>query len=145
MKSVFASHGIPQEVQSDNGTQFSSALFHKSSTEYKFTYVTSSPLYPASNGEAERAFRTVKIFLKECDDPYLALLAYRLTPLYNGYSPAELLMGWQLRTILPILPEHLLFLTTLRYYKERLIRGKNRRATLTHVIPQGPCCFVFRG
>jgi hypothetical protein len=31
------------------------------------------------------------------DDPYIALLSYRATPLDNGHSPAELLMGRKLQ------------------------------------------------
>lgn len=37
----------------------------------------------------------------------MALLAYRATPLQNGYSPAELLMGRRLRTMVPIHPSEL--------------------------------------
>ena len=33
---------------------------------------------------------------------YLAMLAYRSTPLENGYSPVELLMGRLLRTTIPV-------------------------------------------
>ena len=36
------------------------------------------------------------------DEPYLALLAYRSTPVTNGYSPAELLMNRRLRTNVPV-------------------------------------------
>ncbi|UYV74195.1 hypothetical protein LAZ67_11002385 [Cordylochernes scorpioides] len=56
-----------------------------------------------SNGMAEAG---VKI-AKKNQDPSLGLLEYRSTPLENGYSPAELLMGRKLRTTLPIAPENL--------------------------------------
>ena len=42
--------------------------------------------------------RQVKAMLKKSVDPYGALLANRTTSLECGYSPAQLLMGWQLRT-----------------------------------------------
>ena len=58
--------------------------------------------YIQSNGEAERAVRTVKSLWKKEKDPFLALLIYRATPLEIGYSPAELLMCRRLRTTLPL-------------------------------------------
>lgn len=68
---------------------------------YGFRHVTCSPKFAQSNGEAEGHVQTVKRLLKKAQDPYLALLAYRATPLSNGYSPAQLLMGWRLRTRMP--------------------------------------------
>ena len=66
--------------------------------------MTSSPKYPRANGEIERAVRTVKALLRKNEDPYPALLAYRSTPLQNGFSPSELLMGRRLRTKVPAMP-----------------------------------------
>jgi transposase InsO family protein len=54
-----------------------------------FDKQTSSPRYPQANGKIERAVKTVKSLLKKSKDPYIALMAYRDTPLENGYSPAE--------------------------------------------------------
>ena len=105
MKSIFARHGIPEMVKSDGGPQYSSYEFSKFASVYKFEHVTSSPYFAQSNGEAERAVKTLKGLLGKTaaagQDLYLALLAYRSTPLANGFSPAQLLMGRNLRTPLP--------------------------------------------
>ena len=101
-KSIFARHGIPELVISDNGPQYSSDAYEQFSKEYQFQHETSSPYFPQSNGEAERAVKIVKDMLKRKSDPYLAMLAYRSTPIQGGqYSPAELLMNRILRTTLP--------------------------------------------
>lgn len=104
LKSIFARHGIPEVVRSDNNP-FNSAEFLSFSRQYDFKLITSSPRYPKSNGEAERAVQTVKDLLKKSRDPYLALLAYRSTPLQNGYTPSQLLMGRNLRSTVPTLPQ----------------------------------------
>ena len=87
---------------SDNGPQFACSKMEDSGAQYKFTHITSSPLYPQSNGLAERSVKTVKGLLRDAEDAYLALLAYRATPLpWCHLSPAELLMGCKIRTVVP--------------------------------------------
>ena len=61
--------------------------------------------YPKANGEVERAVGTVKGLRKEGGDYAKSLFSYRATPLEKGYSPAQLLMGRQIRTPLPQLPK----------------------------------------
>ncbi|KAF7659393.1 hypothetical protein LDENG_00298800, partial [Lucifuga dentata] len=104
LKSIFARHGIPAEVRTDNGPQFTADIFRQFASEWGFVHTTSSPRYPQSNGEAERAVRMVKTMLQKSSDPYLALMAYRAMPLTNGHSPAELLTGRKIRTTHPVLP-----------------------------------------
>ena len=104
LKDMFSTHGIPDLAVSDNGPQFDSQAFRAFVNAYQFTHVTSSPTYAQANGEAERGVRTMKGLLEKNDDPYLALLTYRTTPLQNGLTPSELLMGRKLQTQLPALP-----------------------------------------
>ena len=110
MKSIFARHGIPQIVYSDNGPSYSCKEFQDFAQEYDFRHVTSSPLYAQSNGKAEKGVHIVKQLLKKAQeshsDPYLALLSYRTSPLEHGKSPAEILMGRRLRTTLPYTSNH---------------------------------------
>ena len=81
LKSIFARHGIPDEVMSDNGPQFTSEEFRQFAEEWEFKHTTSSPGFPQSNGQSERAIQTIKNLLKKAQesrgDPYLALLEYR--------------------------------------------------------------------
>ena len=92
---------------SDNGPQFDSGEMREFAKSYNFTHVTRSPHYPQSNGLAERMVRTVKGLLRHSQDPYMALLNYRSTPLsWCGLSPSELLMGRRVRTSVPQVKKH---------------------------------------
>ena len=102
LQSIFARHGIPETLMSDNGPQFASEEFRRFAEEFSFQHVTSSPLYPQANGLAERSVKTVKHLFTASPDWYSALLTYRNTPLESGYSPAQLLMGRQLRSRVPL-------------------------------------------
>ena len=142
-KSVFARHGIPERVITDNGPQFDSSAFRKFSKDYQFDHATSSPYYPRGNGEAERAVKTIKGLLKKEGDPYLALLAYRSTPLCNGYSPSELLMSRKLRTNVPssrqarkpAVPDKELLITREKEIKRKQKSNFDRRHRARDVSP----------
>lgn len=138
MKSCFARHGIPDIVMSDNGTQFSSNEFSKFTFSYGFKHQTSSPRYPQANGEIERAVKTVKSLLKKSKDPYIALMAYRATPLENGYSPAELLFGRKIQTTLPLISHHLVptwpYLGDVRKKEERIKKRQKTNYDFRHKV-----------
>ena len=70
--------------------------FEKFADTYDFNHITSSPLYPQSNGLAEHMVKLVKKLVILTPDTQMVLLTYCATPLpCCGYSPAELLMGRQ--------------------------------------------------
>lgn len=112
LKVCFATHGIPQILESDNGPQFSSSEFRKFSTDWKFKHQTSSPTFPRSNGLAEKYVAIAKSTIKKCSmdnsDVFLALLNLRNTPRSDKLgSPVQRLFGRSTRTILPTNDESL--------------------------------------
>ena len=112
LKGIFSRFGIPENVVSDNGPQYSSQEFAHFAQSYDFNHITSSPRYPKSNGLAEKFVQIVKRIFEKAKvdnrDPYLAMLEYRVTPLDIGYSPAQLLQGRQFRSVLPTTAQQML-------------------------------------
>ena len=95
LKKIFARHKIPDELVSNNGPQYSAYAFRQFSSSCGFRHTTSSPKFPQSNSESERAVQTIKSMLRKAKvgGIHSALLAYRATSSQSGlvFSPAELL------------------------------------------------------
>ena len=110
LKSIFSRYGIPEKIISDNGPQYSSYKFANFASSYKFHHVTNSPLFPRSNGQAERTVQTAKRLLTKIHDPYNngSPNLPHYTPLtWCNLTPAQLLMGRHLQTILPQVDDYL--------------------------------------
>lgn len=131
LKNIFSRQGIPDVVMSDNGPEYRSHSFQQFSKDWNFNHVTSSPRYPQSNGQAERAVQTIKNILKktgiEKTDFRLAMLEYHNTPIGSTLpSPSELLNNRKLRSILPC-PPKLLHPKIHRYVRQELQNRQNRQ------------------
>ncbi|XP_036329901.1 uncharacterized protein K02A2.6-like [Rhagoletis pomonella] len=129
IKSIFCRHGVPEVVRSDNGSQFqrlNHSAFAMFAKQWGFQHITSSPRYPQSNGFIESMVKTVKSLLKKNEDPYLALMEYRSTPLANGLSPSEMVMGRKIRTTLITTDQQLLpkFELTSAILKDKTLKTK---------------------
>ena len=100
--------GIPDQIVSDNGTQFTSQEFKTFCVSNGIRHSTSSVYHPRSNGEAECFVRTFKEGLESTKgDPQLSLqrflFTYRLTPhSTTGSAPCELLQGRKLKSLLDL-------------------------------------------
>ena len=141
----------PEVVITDNGSQFGANAFSRFSREFKFEHVTSSPYYSQSNGEAERAGKTMKRLFKKGGDPYLALLAYWSKPLSNNYSPAELLMNRKPKTNIPnsrkarktIVPDRDLLVAREEELRQKHKRNFDRRHRARDLSPALPGDLVW--
>lgn len=111
LRTMFATHGLPSQIVSDNGPQFVSAEFNTFLKLNGIQHLTSAPYHPRTNGLAERFVRTMKAALK--NDKSTAPLQYKLDTFLlkyrncphatTGNSPAVMLMGRPLRCRLDLL------------------------------------------
>ena len=87
LKSLFARHGVPTTLVTDNGPQYVSQEMCQFSATYGFNHITSSPYYPQSNGLAEHSVKTVKGLFCHSPDPFLPQSAEE-TPALLAMEPA---------------------------------------------------------
>ena len=106
LQSVIDRMGIPEQIVSDNGPQFTAELFQTFTRTNGIRHITGAPYHPATNGLAERLVRSFKQALKADKSDVSPqtklnrfLLAYRPAPhATTTHSPAQLMFGRNLRT-----------------------------------------------
>ena len=107
---IFATHGIPEELTSDNGPPYNSHEMETFASEMGICLNPVAPEDPQGNGFVENFVKSlckmIHVAMVENKDPkselYTFLLHYRATPhSTTGVSPAEMLFGRRLQTKLP--------------------------------------------
>ena len=112
---MFARVGIPQEILTDQGSNFTSQLLAEIYRLVHVKALRTSPYHPQSDGVVERFNQTLKQMLRRTANeegkdwdrllPYV-LFAYREVPQEStGFSPFELLYGREVRGPLDVLKE----------------------------------------
>ena len=104
----FRDLGVPVRLRSDGGPQFASREFADFLRRWGVRQEMSSPHYPQSNGHAEAAVKAVKHLIMKVaptgtlnEDFDRGLLELRNTPRHDGRSPAQVLYGRPLRSLVP--------------------------------------------
>ena len=102
---IFATLGIPQQIVTDNGSQFVSKMFQRFTSSNNIKHIKSSPYHPATNGLSERFVQTLKQALRVSRNDNRSL-QHRLASLLMNYrnarhsttetTPAYLMMGREL-------------------------------------------------
>ena len=106
LSSIFATHGLPATIVSDNGSSFTSEEFHRFCKTNNIKHIRSAPRHPSTNGLAERAVQIFKASMKKMDESLPLefrinkfLFKYRTTPQSTTQeTPAQLLLNRSLRT-----------------------------------------------
>lgn len=109
LKKSFVDLGIPVRLRSDGGPQFASAETSSFCKKWGVTQALSTPHYSQSNGHAEAAVKAMKalIIKTDCDGKINSdafsqgVLEWRNTPRAHGLSPAQILFGHPMRSIIP--------------------------------------------
>ena len=133
---TFTRFGIPQEILSDQGSQFMCTLTKRLMELLEVKQLRTSPYHPQTDGMLERFHSTLKRMLqkrgeigKDWDEflPY-ACFAYRdAVHSATGYSPFQLLFGRDVRGPLSLLRSQLIGETTgSRLVVDFMERMKNR-------------------
>jgi transposase InsO family protein len=112
---MFAVHGLPFSITSDNGPQFISRELQVFFEEHGIRHRRVTPRWAQANGEVERQNRSMLKSMKIAQSQgknwrselLIYLGAYRSTPhSTTGVAPAELLFGRKIRTKLPELQRY---------------------------------------
>ena len=107
LRSLVAAYGLPKQLVTDNGPQFTSTEFGEFAQQNGIKHIVTAPYHPSSNGAVECFVQTFKQAMKAGERSELSvqhglqsfLLSYQSTPqTTTGHTPAELFLKRTLRT-----------------------------------------------
>ncbi|XP_064594399.1 uncharacterized protein K02A2.6-like [Liolophura sinensis] len=111
---IFATHGIPSVLKTDNGPPFNSTEFHQFLDYLAMKHRRITPYWARANGDAERFIKTLQKAMRASEaegkpwkqELYKFLRNYHATPHSStDKPPAELLLNRPYRTTLPQLAQ----------------------------------------
>ena len=135
LRSLFARSGIPKQIVTDNGAQFTSDEFRAFVTANGIKYFRSAPYHPATNGLAERFVQTLKQSLRAMSSQPISLnvkLANFLLTYHNSphpttnETPAKMFLGRNLRTQLDLLKPDVKSVVNDKQFSRTFTSGKNK-------------------
>ena len=146
LRSVFATHGLPKLIVTDNATTFTSAELQEFLRLNGIMHKTSAPFHPQTNGLAERAVRTFKNAMKKMSEGSIDtkisrfLFSYHNTPQSTtGTSPAQLLFHRRPRSHLDLLHPDLNSHVQIKQSKQKEQYDSNKKL---HQFKSGEKVFV---
>ncbi|KAK7889395.1 hypothetical protein WMY93_024955 [Mugilogobius chulae] len=140
LSSVFSRHGDPENIVTDNGTQFTSSAFASFLQSRGISHSKTSVYYPAANGAIERFHRALRSCIQSAiqqSAPWKQtvtnwLQVYRATPhATTATSPYELLYGRKMRTKLNILPLPPCTSTVDEFAQDTVLKKQNKMQRYT--------------
>ena len=141
LRSIFATHGLPEILVSDNGTCFTSSEFREFMERNGIRHLTSAPYHPATNGLVERTVLTFKNAMRKANPGDVEraltrfLFHYRNTPhSTTGVTPAELLLGRQPRTHNTLLRPSISDRVKRAQHQQKVAHAKERAFSLTNPV-----------
>ena len=151
LRELFSAYGLPEELVSDNGPQFTSSEFAEFLELNGIRHTRSPPYHPSTNGATERMVQVLKKALKSVSGSSIKhklakfLFSYRNTPhTLTGETPAKLFLNRQPRTRLSLLEPNLADVVEAKQEKQKF--QHDGKLPLCEFIP-GDSVYIrnFRG
>ena len=144
LRKLFAQHGLPEELISDNGPHFIAYEFEVFVRSNGVKHTKCASYHPASNGQVERVVQILTTVLhKPTLDKYGVsesqrlqsfLLTYRTTRhAVTGRTPAELFLKRQLRTRLTSLKPNLMI--DVQKKQEKQVNYRDQHSSMPDFTP----------
>ena len=153
LKGTFATFGIPDEIATDGGSEFTASATQNFFHTWGIDHRLSSVAFPLTNCRVELCGKTAKRLITSNTSPTgeldtdafrVAMLQYRNTPNpVTKLSPAMSVFGLPIKDFIPVLPghyqPHLTWLDTLDKREEALrirhVEAEKRWPTGTKLLP----------